>query len=239
MVLLILCQSKVDAQGLRIVEHREQLWFQYFNQTRLNAKWSIWLDGGVRTDDSFTKGVSTALGRVGLIYHVARNLRLAGGYAFFNQYPPHTIDGVAQPEHRFWEQVQWQKNSQRSLFTHAFRFEQRFRRRLASLTELGDSYRFNYRLRYSFTWQYPLRKPKLNKGDLSAVITDEVMFNFGKQVIYDHFDQNRLLLGLRYYFNQDNNLLIGYMNIFQKRAEPEWVRVSNNIRISYFQTIHL
>lgn len=239
MALLLVWQGWASAQDLKIVEHKEQLWFQYFNQTRLNNKWSVWLDVGIRTEDSFTKGVSTLLGRTGLIYDLNKSLRLAGGYAFFNQYPPYGIDGIAQPEHRFWEQVQWQKNRTRSLFTHAIRFEQRFRHRLSSLTELGEGYRFNYRLRYNFTWQYPLRKPKRDKGDLSIVLTDEIMFNFGKQVVYDHFDQNRLLLGLRYYFNPNNNLLIGYMNIFQKRAEPQWVRVSNNIRISYFQTIHL
>lgn len=227
------------AQEFRISEHKEQLWFQYFNQTRINEKWSVWLDGGIRTEDSFIKGVSTVLGRVGMIYNVNRNLRVAGGYAYFVQYPPYEIDGIGQPEHRFWQQVQWQKNKPRGQFVHGIRFEQRFRHRMASFSELGDGYRFNYRIRYNFTWQYPLTKHRLEKGDLSLVVTDEIMFNFGKQVIYDHFDQNRILLGLRYYFDRNNNLLIGYMNIYQKLPAPQLVRISNDIRISYFQTLHL
>lgn len=225
------------AQSFKITEHKEQIWFQYFNQTWFNKKWGLWVDGGFRTEDQFTRGISTLLGRVGVMYAVSRSVRAVGGYAYFLQYPAYDAVGVAQPEHRFWQMAQYQKESGRSQFSHTWRFEQRFRQKLAAPDQLANEFRFNYRLRYSFSWQHPLRKQHLEKGDLSVVLLDEIMFNFGRQVIYDNLDQNRAMAGFRYYFDKDNNLMVAYLHIFQKLQGPEAVRISNNIRISYFQTL--
>ncbi len=231
--------QRLAAQSFKITEHKEQMWFQYFNQTWFSKKWGLWLDGGFRTEDQFTRGVSTLLGRAGAIYAVSKSVRAIGGYAYFLQYPAYDIVGVAQPEHRFWQMLQYQIENGRSQFSHALRFEQRFRQKLAAPDQLANEFRFNYRLRYSFSWQHPLRKQHLEKGDLSVVLLDEIMFNFGRQVIYDNLDQNRAMAGLRYYFNKENNLMVAYLHIFQKLQGPEAVRISNNIRISYFQTLRL
>lgn len=239
-IIALICFTTVGrGQGFQITDHKEQLWFQYFGQFRINEKWGIWLDGGFRTEDHFTRGVSTVLGRTGLMYSLSRTVRLVGGYAYFVQYPAYDVAGIGQPEHRFWQMAQYQKDHGRSQFTHSVRLEQRFRRKLASAEELADAYRFNYRFRYSFSWQYPLRKQRLEKGDLSIILLDEIMFNFGKQVVYDHLDQNRAMAGLRYYFHRDHNLMVAYLNIYQKLPLPNVVRISNNIRISYFHTLHL
>ena len=232
------CSLTGRGQKFTIDEHEEQFWFQYFNQTRINDRWSIWLDGGVRTEDQFTRGLSTLLGRLGMIYRVSKPVRVMAGYAFFSQRQAYQLEGVAQPGHRFWQMMQYQRDRRRSQFTHAVRLEQRFRRKLNSPYELSENYRFNYRFRYSLSWQYPLRSPRLDKGDLSIILLEEVMVNFGKQVVYDNFDQNRAMAGLRYYFNKDNNVMVAYLNVFQKKQEPGLVRISNNIRISYFQTLH-
>lgn len=237
--LSLLVSQAVQAQEFVISDHKEQIWFQYFAQAQVSKKWGIWLDAGIRTEDHFTRGVSTILGRVGAIYSVSKSVRVMGGYAFFNQYPAYDVQGVAQPEHRFWQMVQYQTNQGRSQFTHNIRLEERFRQKLLTPEELDDAFRFNYRFRYSFSWQYPLRKPHLTKGDLSVILLDEIMFNFGKQVVYDHLDQNRFMAGLRYYFSRDNNLMVSYLHIFQKTPAPQLVRISNNIRVSYFQTLHL
>jgi hypothetical protein len=239
LALISCCCLTARGQKFTIDEHKEQLWLQYFNQTKINDRWGVWLDIGIRSEDYYTRGVSTVLGRVGLIRQLGKSIRLTAGYAFFSQRPAYNVIGIAQPEHRFWQMVQYQQDKGKSQFVHAVRLEQRFRRKFASPTERSDEYRFNYRLRYSFSWQYPLRNARLEKGDLSIILLDEIMLNFGKQVIYDNIDQNRAMAGLRYYFNKDNNVMVAYLNIFQKKPEPELVRISNNIRISYFQTLHL
>lgn len=236
---LMFFTSSGHGQGFKITDHKQQLWFQYFGQIRMNDKWTILLDGGARTENHFTRGIATASGRAGLMYSLSKSVRLAGGYAYFVQYPAYEVIGVSQPEHRFWQMAQYQKNHGRSQFTHTVRLEQRFRRKLASANQLADAYRFNYRFRYSFSWQYPLLNHRLEKGDLSVILLDEIMVNFGKQVVYDHLDQNRAMAGLRYYFHRDHNLMVAYMNIYQKLPLPNVGRISNNIRISYYQTLHL
>ena len=50
-----------------------------------------------------------------------------------------------QPEHRSWQQLQWQYNRQGSVWIPRVRFEQRFRRKILDDSTLADGYRFNYR----------------------------------------------------------------------------------------------
>lgn len=238
MLFILVSGSSLPAQEKK-TEHFEQLWFQYFNQTTLNNRWSIWFDAGYRTRDNFTQGTSTTLVRVGAIYQTKVPVRLMGGYAFFNAYPLEEQVHVAQPEHRLWQQFLWQPELGRILMTQTIRFEQRWRRNLASPDELADDYHFNYRLRFGLGVQIPLREQRLKKGDLSLVLHDEVMLNFGKQIVYNYFDQNRIAAGFRYYFSGNLNLQLLYMNAYTKTAIPELYRIFSTIRISFFQTISL
>jgi hypothetical protein len=231
--------STAVCQPQKIYQHYEQIWFQYFNQTRFSNKWGLWFDAGYRTKDDLVKGTSTLLARVGAIYYVNSNTRLMGGYAFFNAYPLEANIDVSQPEHRLWQQVQFQTNYPKLTMTNSIRFEQRWRQKIIAPDRLGDEFNFNYRLRFGINLQYPLRHKKNEAGDLSLVLGDEVMLNFGKQVVYNYLDQNRLFGGFRYFFNQSNSLTLLYMNSYSQTNVQALYRVFNVIRISYFHNIDL
>jgi hypothetical protein len=162
-----------------------------------------------------------------------------GGYAFFNAYPLEASIKIAQPEHRLWQQVQFQKQYPKLTLTNTVRFEQRWRQKIIAPDKLDDEFNFNYRLRFGINLQYPLRHKKLEKGDLSLMAGNEVMLNLGKQIVYNYFDQNRIWAGLRYYFNTNNNLTVLYMNSFSQTPVAGLYRVFNTVRISYFHNIDL
>lgn len=231
--------SPAVGQSKKIYQHYEQLWFQYFNQTRISDKWGLWFDAGYRTKDDLVKGTSTLLARVGAIYFVNSNTRLMGGYAFFNAYPLEANIDIPQPEHRLWQQVQFQTNYPKLTMTNSIRFEQRWRQKIIPPDRYDDAFNFNYRLRFGINLQYPLRHKKNEAGDLSLVLGDEVMFNFGKQVVYNYLDQNRLFGGFRYYFNPQNSITMLYMNSFSQINLPGLYRVFNVVRISYFHNIDI
>jgi hypothetical protein len=228
-----------NAQNEKVYQHYEQFWFQYFNQTRISEKWGLWFDVGYRTKDNFTEGTSTLLARIGAIYYLNKEVRLMGGYAFFNAYPLESSIEIAQPEHRLWQQVQFQKEYPKLTLTNTVRFEQRWRQKIIAPDKLDDEFNFNYRLRFGINLQYPLRHKKLEKGDLSLMGGNEVMLNLGKQIVYNYFDQNRIWAGLRYYFNANNNLTVVYMNSFSQTSVAGLYRVFNTVRISYFHNIDL
>ena len=71
------------------------------------------------------------------------------------------------------------------------------------------------------------------------VVNDEVHVNFGKQVIYNYFDQNRFFLGFKYQLTEHDNLQLGYMNVFQQLPAGNKYRSADVIRLFYFQNIDL
>jgi Protein of unknown function (DUF2490) len=239
LLILLAMSSAVMGQSQKVYQHYEQIWLQYFNQTRFSQKWGLWFDAGYRTKDDLVKGTSTLLARLGAIYYVNKNTRLMGGYAFFNAYPLEANIDVAQPEHRLWQQLQFQTNYPKLTMTNSIRFEQRWRQKVIAPDRLGDEFNFNYRLRFGINLQYPLLHKKNEAGDLSLVLGDEVMLNFGKQVVYNYLDQNRLFGGFKYYFDPGNSLVILYMNSFSQTNVQALYRVFNVVRISYFHNIDL
>ncbi len=90
-----------------------------------------------------------------------------------------------------------------------------------------------------FTLQVPLSKKGIQPNTLSFVVNDEVHINFGKQIVYNYFDQNRFFLGFAFQTNKTDNLQFGYMNLFQQLASGNHYKMINAARIFYFHNLDL
>ncbi len=225
------------AQPVQQKTSLSQIWAGYFNQSRFNKKWGLWLDVQVRTKDNLVDSLLTVVFRPGLTYYIGEHSRLTTGYAYMNHFPADNPGNISQPEHRFWQQFQWTKNYTHIQLSQRIRLEERFRRKFNSPDELADDNFFNYRFRYSVGIQVPLTRSAFKKGSLSAVVNDEIMVNFGKQVVYNVFDQNRLLIGLNYYFQDNKTLLLAYMNQYQQLASGNLYVTSHVLRLAFMQSI--
>src|SRR5262245_45766375 len=120
-----------------------------------------------------------------------------------------------------------------------FRLEERFRRKVKDDDELADVYNFNFRLRYNILFQIPLSQKKFEPGTLSFAVNNELHINFGKQIVYNYFDQNRFFLGFAYHTNKTDHLQFGYMNVFQQLAAGNKYRMGHVARIFYFHNLDL
>jgi long-subunit fatty acid transport protein len=217
----------------------EQVWLGYFNQTRFTNKWGLWFDAHIRKRDDFFSKYSIAAARLGLTYYINDDTRLTAGYAFFNYFPADNHKEISQPEHRGWQQLQWQTKYKRFSAIQRLRLEERYRRKIASDSALGDGYNFNWRARYSFLLQVPLGKGAPQPNTFSFVANDEVMVNFGRQIVYNYFDQNRFFAGLSYQASPSLSVQFGYMNIFQQQPSGDQYRMVHTGRIFVFQNIDL
>ncbi len=215
----------------------EQTWFGYFNQTRITDKWGIWADIHLRTKEDFVSGFSQFIGRVGLTYYLNNDAKLTGGYAFVNHFPSDNHKNISQPEHRPWQQIQWHSRFPKLRLMQWFRLEERFRRKILNDDELADGYNFHFRVRYNFFALFPLSRKSFKPGTLSFVVNDEAHINFGKQIVYNYFDQNRFFLGLAWHVNNHDNLQVGYMNVFQQQAAGNKYRSSHVARVFYFHNL--
>lgn len=236
-VLLFLLFVGVGATAQKTFQTEEQLWFGTFNQTRLTNKWGFWADAHLRLKEDFVGRLSQSLVRVGPTYYINDDVRLTAAYAHVYNFP--APGGIGLPEHRPWQQVQWFVRSPRARLMQWVRVEERFRRTALNANELAPGYQFNWRVRYNFAFFVPITKKRFDPGGLQFLVNDELMVNFGKKIVYNHFDQNRLFGGLVYQINKHAQLHAGYMHLYQQLAAGNVFRNQHSIRIFYFHNLDL
>ena len=237
-VLLCFCFAMLQAQTKQ-TQQVEQLWLGYFNQARFTNKLGVWTDLQLRTKDDFVNKFSTSIVRLGLTYYVNDVTKLTAGYAYISHYPSDAHKKVTQPEHRPWQQVQWNTKYGKKRMMQWFRLEERFRRKILNDSTLAPGNNFNFKLRYNFFYDVPLTSAGIKPGSFSFVVNDEVHVNFGKQIVNNYFDQNRLFLGFKYQLSDHDNLQLGYLNVFQQLSAGNKYRSIDAIRLFYFQNLDL
>jgi Protein of unknown function (DUF2490) len=228
-----------NAQNTKNTENINQLWFGYFNQVRFSDKWGVWADLHLRTKEDFVNNFSQSIIRLGLTYYVNDAAKLTAGYAYVSIYPADAHKKVTQPEHRPWQQIQWHTKYGKKRMMQWFRLEERYRRKILNDSSLADGYNFNYRIRYNIWYDVPFSKKGIVPNSLSFVVNDEVHINFGKEIVNNYFDQNRFFVGLKYQVNDQNNLQLGYMNLFQQLPAGNKYRSLHTVRLFYFQNFDL
>ena len=236
-LLVVLSCTDVKAQVAKQTGTLQQVWTGYFNQTRLSDKWGLWFDAQLRTRDDFFNDLSLSIIRPGITYYVNDALKLTAGYGYITQYPQDNFK-ESRPEHRPWQQVQWHTKYGKNRTAQYIRLEERFRRKIAPDSTLAEGHNFNYRVRYNLLWQVPLGDAEIKKGDVSFILNDEVHVAFGKEVL-NYFDQNRFFAGFALHLNAQDNLQVGYLNVFQQLPSTARYRSIHAARIFYFHNLDL
>jgi hypothetical protein len=217
----------------------KQIWLGYLNQTRLSEKWGLWLDLHLRTKDDFTNNLSQSIIRPGITYYATSNTKLTAGYAYVNHFPADNHANISQPEHRAWQQVQWHNNHPKLRLMQWVRLEEKLRHKIKNNDELAEGYGYNWKMRYNILVAAPLSKNAFAPKTFSFVVNDEVHVNFGKQIVYNYFDQNRFFVGFAYHVNKSDNLQFGYMNLFQQLPAGNQYKNIHAARVFYFHNLDL
>lgn len=215
----------------------EQIWLGYFNQMRLTQRSGIWFDAHFRFTDDFTDRLGVTIFRPGYTYYITDQTRLTAGYAYLTAYSasPETPD---VPEHRPWQQIQWFDKRKHFSMMQYIRLEERFRR-IVENNELTDDYSFNFRIRYNLSLTIPLKGKVVEAKTPFLFLSDEIMINFGKEIVYNYFDQNRFFAGIGYQFTKNLNAHIGYLNVFlQRPAGDEFIK-TDAFRLFVFHNLDL
>lgn len=228
-----------EAQVVKNTTQVNQVWTGYFSQVRFSDKWGLWTDLQLRTKENFTDNFSQSLVRFGLTHYLTDNTKLTLGYAWINHFPADNYAYVSRPEHRIWQQIQWHTKHPRLRLMQWLRLEEKFRRKVVSATTLGDDYNYSWKLRYNFLLNVPLGNKAFAPKTVSFVATDELHINFGNEIVYNYFDQNRFFIGFSYPINAADNIQFGYMNLFQQLASGNSYRNIHAARVFYFHNLDL
>lgn len=236
---ILLGDFNAKAQSTKNTQHLNQVWFAYFNQTRLSQKWGTWTDFQLRTKEDFVNNISLSIVRFGLTYYIADNIKLSAGYAWANYFPGDNHKNISQTEHRPWQQFQWDARYGRKRMVHWIRLEERFRHKILNDDALAEGYNFNYRIRYNWRYELPLNKKGDAPGALTLIVNDEINVNAGKQIVYNYFDQNRFYTGIKFQATHNTNIQVGYTNIFQQLTASGQYKSTNAIRLSCYQNFDM
>ncbi len=213
------------------IETETQTWLGYVTQTRLSEKWTLWFDIHHRRRDNFIDHYVLQLERIAVIYNLSPQIRLFAGYAYFHN-APQGSQVLSPDEHRPWEQIQYTQEFSRFRLVQSIRLEQRFREKVLKDQSLG--YVFNHRIRYNMSFFIPLSKRKFEPKTWFVLLANDTHLNFGENIVYNYFDQNRIIVSLGYQFSKNLQLQAGYMNIYQQLATGNQFKNIHTLRIFLF-----
>lgn len=218
--------------------HAQESWWDYLNQNRYSDKWGSWLDVQLKLIDDFTHTKNAGEYTAGASYFTKSNFKYTAAFTYVDSYP-NTSHFNHTAELRPWAMIQLNTSNNYSKWLQWLRVEERYKETVQNKSPTG-AYDPSTRLRYYVLAQFPLNsKHKYDKGTLSFVTSEELYLNFGKNIVYNTFDQNRFFLGFYYYMNKSNILQLGYTNLYQKFNAPNKYLQSDVLRISVFNTIDL
>ena len=227
----------VNAQTKKNIDHQNLIWTRYYNQLQLNDKWFIHseIDNRIFINPTVQ---NLFVVRVQARYKIIEQVELGSGFAYFNvatQDPD--VDSVFnKPEFRIQQDATLKQNFGKINLNQRFQIEERFfqnvdRQVLTSGTTFF--WRFRYRLQGEYTFW------KKENQYLKAILSDEIMINAGKNVVYNTFDQNRVYASLQYGISSAVAVELGYMNSFQQRATGVDYFDRNIIRFSFYHKLKL
>jgi hypothetical protein len=152
-------------------------------------------------------------------YQVSDNLRLAvSPFGYFETYTLYTkpSDLERPPVKEFRYTVRLEHEQKFRFFSYSNRYSMEYRVR--DLANTGD-YDPNWRFRYMVRLEKPIKAAWLNGKNLSLIVYDEIMLQFGKAVRENAnvFDQNRLYAGFSYGVTKNIKLTPAYLFVIQQR----------------------
>lgn len=189
---------------------QQNAWAVTTASVRLTKKCGLYSEGQYRSAGPFSE-IQQILLRGGIEYFINSDAAFTAGYGYVMTYPY-----GAQPvqrefkEHRAWQQVSLGSKSGRVAFNHRYRLEQRWLQKQQN--EARDEFTYVNRLRYRALMNVPVNMQSIEAGALFLSVADEVFLNFGKNVRYNIFDQNRLFAGIGYQLTPSWQVQAGYLN---------------------------
>jgi len=240
-ILIVGIPLKMHAQ--KNVLNQAQLWYSYFNNLKFSNKYRLLTDVQERQFIKPVGAQGTFLFRSILYRNLGGGWEAGIGLARFYQSPTKipTSSTLVVPEWRpTVDFVNKQKAGAFNL-SQRFRFEARYYHKVdKDKGALDDGYQFgNFRCRYQFGADYPIIKNSQKKPVVSIRAYDEVMVNFGKNVVSNTFDQNRIYGGFVFNETKSFTFELGYLNWFQETTDGETYYNRNIIRFGINHTIDL
>jgi hypothetical protein len=223
----------------RVSDPNLHAWYMYFGDHAVKeGPWGIHFDGQFRRQGVGQQWQQLLL-RPGVNYDLTSQVQLSAGYAFIKSHPYGDYPApFVVPEHRLWQQLLL-KQRVRSAVAHRFRLEQRFVG-AKTLDAAGEPYLTGYgyrnRFRYFVKGVVPIRNDGRDSRYFLALY-NEVMFNFGRNVQNNIFDQNRAYVALGRKLPWLGNLEVGYLQQTVQQGNGRVFEFNHTLQVGLFSVL--
>lgn len=229
LVILLPLLSIGQVQTEKNVTDKSQVWVSLNSTIMFNKHWGMLNDLHARRTD-FLKSENFYLVRGALAYATDKKELLALGYGHYWFAPSNPNFHNFTNENLTYQLYQFNGNIGNVSVLNRFRNEQRWQQIMVNDSWTGAT-RFTDRVRYLISFNIPIFKKKtwpiLN-------ISDEILIQFGKDVVYNTFDQNRFFIGIKQSISPKLSFDFGYMNVYQEKKSGYQYDNIHTLRLFFY-----
>lgn len=226
-VLLLTIPASVTNAQTRKINRQGQAWYDLTETIRPHKRWSVIVNLSERhTFDSV--GQMQFVARTYFLHHFKSNWSIGAGYAGFWNWQGDLVVPELRPEQWVFYRQQFEKIPWLSVH-HRFKIEERFARKTQG-DSLAKGYDFSMRFRYRIGIDFRLYAVN-DKHTLKFLLSEEIFLQAGKQIIYNVFDQNRVIAGFSYNPIPEVGISVAYMHGFRQRRNGTTFDDTHNLRV--------
>ena len=208
------------------VETQHHSWWSINTLAKVSDKWSLIGDVHIRRND-FLAGNNFYFVRWGISRQMHKGFSLAGGTGHLWLASRNNATELFANENRLYQQAQWVKQNGSIQWVHRIRLEERWQEKIVNGIPIRDR-RFTTRMRYlsMLNWSFSKQEyvPKLS-------IANELLLQTGRDIVYNHFDQNRFFVGFRQKLTSALEADIGYMHVYQQLIQGNKYNENHTFRL--------
>jgi Protein of unknown function (DUF2490) len=221
----------------KVIAHQNVYWLRYYNQLAFSPKLVFHTEFDNRKSFG-TNQQQQAIFHARLFYQLPKNTEIAGGITYSRQSQAESPTHLVVPEFRANQLATWTiPTTKRLAIQHRIWIEDRFQRHHDGKVLL-EGYDFSLRFRYRLQAAFQLNKPE-NKLKTIAKISDELMLNAGKKIVYNYFDQNRFSVSIEQNINKNLSFETQYFRTFQQKPAGNQFASRNVLRLTLYHKIFL
>ena len=218
-----------QVQKEKEVNEQAQSMFSLNNTITFDKHWGILADFHLRRDD-FVNTDSFYMVRGALAYITENKKVFALGYGHMWTAPSNPGCTTFANEDFMYQMLDLNSKIGNVSILNRFRNEQRWQQVIVNDAWTGEKV-FSNRVRYLASFNIPIFKKKILP---SLVISDEIFVQFGKNVVYNTFDQNWFFVGIKQSITPKLSFDFGYMNVYQQKKSGYQYDMNHTLRLFFY-----
>ncbi len=227
------------AQVKRQYAEHNHGWYMFFGTFKFSEKIGLHTEAQWRRSNFILDNQQLLL-RTGLNFHFNKQVVATAGYCFVQTHPYGEFPSkIMFPEHRIWEQLQFTSRFGKLEMVNRFRLEQRYVYppvlKDGKYIVGSDVYTNRFRLLTRFS--IPFKGQTIEDKTFYITAYEEFFINFGENVAYNIYDQNRAYIALGYKVPKLGKVELGYLN--QLVFKSNGIQVENNHTLQFSITTSL